>query len=126
MLPGVPVTETFEQLFKAILEDRDVDAFMDCWAGDDDITMWGSDLHERAVGRDAIRALGTQIAGSQHVLRFEWEELRAHDEGDTGWLNASGSLTVDDGERRDYRLTAVFVRRDGRWRWHTFSGSIPD
>jgi hypothetical protein len=125
MLPGVPTKETFQLLLKTILEDRDVDAFMDCWAGDDDITMWGSDLHERAVGREAIRALGTQIAGSQHVLRFEWDETHAHDEGDTGWINASGSLYVD-GERADYRLTTVFVRRDGRWRCHTFSGSIPD
>ena len=125
MLPGVPTQETFQLLFKTILEDRDVDAFMDCWAGDDDVTMWGSDLHERAVGREAIRALGTQIAGSQHVLRFDWDETHAHDEGDTGWINASGSLYVD-GKRADYRLTAVFVRRDGRWRWHTFSGSTPD
>lgn len=121
----MPVTECFQQLFKSILEDRDVGAFMDCWAGDNDVTMWGSDLHERAVGRDAIRALGTQLAGSKHVVRFEWDETRVHDEGDTGWLNASGSLYVDD-DRSDYRLTAVFVRRDGRWRWHTFSGSVPD
>jgi hypothetical protein len=24
-----------------------------------------------------------------------------------------------------YRLAAVFVRRDGRWLWHTYSGSEP-
>jgi hypothetical protein len=24
-----------------------------------------------------------------------------------------------------YRVTAVFVRRDGRWLWHTYSGSEP-
>ena len=41
MLPGVPTQETFRLLFKSILEDRDVDAFMDCWAGDNDVTMWG-------------------------------------------------------------------------------------
>jgi hypothetical protein len=121
----VPVSDCFQQLFKAILDDRDVNAFMDCWAGDADVTMWGSDLHERAVGREAIHALGTQIAGAQHILRYEWDETRIHDEGDTAWLNASGALYVDD-KRADYRLTAVFVRRDGRWRWHTFSGSIPD
>ena len=121
----MPVTQSFEQLFKSILEERNVDAFMDCWASDSDVTMWGSDLHERAVGRDAIRALGTQIAASAHAVRFEWDETRVHDEGDTGWLNATGALYVD-GERSDYRMTAVFVRRDGRWRLHTFSGSIPD
>jgi ketosteroid isomerase-like protein len=121
----MPFTDCFEQLFKSILEDRDVDAFMDCWASDPDVTMWGSDLHERAVGREALRALATQIAGSRHLIKFEWDETRVHDEGDTGWLNASGSMLID-GERGDYRLTAIFVRRDGRWRWHTFSGSVPD
>ena len=121
----MPVTDCFEQLFKSILADRDVNAFMDCWASDPDVTMWGSDLHERAVGREALHALGTQIAGSKHLIKFEWDETRVHDEGDTAWLNASGSILVDS-ERADYRLTAVFVRRDGRWRWHTFSGSIPD
>jgi hypothetical protein len=25
-----------------------------------------------------------------------------------------------------YRLTAVLVRRDGEWRWHTFNGSEPN
>ena len=24
-----------------------------------------------------------------------------------------------------YRLTAAFLRRDGRWLWHTYSGSEP-
>jgi hypothetical protein len=29
-------------------------------------------------------------------------------------------------ERRNYRMTAVFVRTPVGWRWHTFDGSVPD
>ena len=119
------IAETFETLFTSIIQERDVEAFMACWAGDEDVTMWGSDLHERAVGRDAIHKLGTQIAASMHVLEFEWDEVREHEEGDAAWINASGSLHVD-GEPVDYRLTAIFVQRDDGWLWHTFCGSIPD
>ena len=96
-----------------------------CWADDDDVTMWGSDLHERAVGRDAVRKLGTQIAAAPHLIEFEWDEKRVHGEGETAWINASGTVRSD-GKRAGYRLTAIFVRQGERWLWHTFNGSIPD
>ena len=118
-------SETFDALFASILEHRDVDAFMALWAGDDDVTMWGSDLHERAVGGDAIRKLGTQIAAATHVIECEWDDKRVHGEGETAWINASGALVVD-GKRVNYRITAIFVRQGERWLWHTFNGSIPD
>jgi len=50
-------------------------------------------------------------------------------EGDAAWVSAVGELnyTPLDGPRQTgpYRLTAVFVRRDRRWLWHTYSGSEP-
>jgi SnoaL-like domain len=45
-------------------------------------------------------------------------------EGDVAWVNASGTLSVDDAEAA-YQATGVFVRRGGRWLWHTHSGSTP-
>jgi ketosteroid isomerase-like protein len=121
MTPG----ETFDELFHAILEQRDVEAFLALWAEDDEITMWGSDLVERAVGRDELGELATQIAESESVLEFEWDERAEHEEGDVAWVNAAGSLHVDD-RRTDYRITVVLVRRGNDWRVHTFNGSIPD
>src|SRR3954449_13548584 len=100
--------DTFHTLFDTILVRRDVDAFMKLWAVDEDITMWGSDLPERAVGHDEVRALAEGIArGAQ--LTFTWDELRVHDAGDTAWITAAGSLN---GMR--YRLTAILVRRRAR------------
>jgi len=48
-------------------------------------------------------------------------------EGDMAWVNAVGELRVENPDAplkiAPYRITAVFVRRDDAWRWHTFSGS---
>jgi ketosteroid isomerase-like protein len=112
--------DTFHALFESILVQRDVDAFMKLWAVDADVTMWGSDLAERAVGHDQIRALAERLARAQ--ITFTWDELRVHDAGDSAWINAAGSVNG-----MPYRLTAILVRRRAReWKWHTFNGSVPD
>jgi ketosteroid isomerase-like protein len=117
---GTDPLDTFRALFRAIIDDADVDAFMALWAVDEDVTMWGSELAERAVGHDQIRTLAEGIAGAQ--LAFIWDELRVHDAGDTAWINAAGSVNG-----MPYRLTAILVRRRAReWKWHTFNGSVPE
>jgi uncharacterized protein (TIGR02246 family) len=105
--------------------ERDADAFVALWADDAQITMWGSDLDERGFGTDEIEALGEAIVINPFALVFEWGERRVQVEGDVAWVNASGTLSVD-GTTRAYRVTAVLVRRDGRWLWHTFNGSEPN
>jgi hypothetical protein len=42
------------------------------------------------------------------------------------WLTAEGTyrLSTDD-ERKPYRVTAVFERRQGKWLWQLFSGAEP-
>jgi len=120
------VAAAFARLFEAATETRDLDAFMDVWLVDEpSVTMWGSDLGERAVGHEAIRALGEQIVTAKEELRFVWDELQIHERGQLAWVNASGAIEVD-GTRRPYRLTAVLERTFAGWRWHTFNGSIPD
>jgi ketosteroid isomerase-like protein len=53
-----------------------------------------------------------------------------HVEGTAAWVNATGTVTLRGDAANDrtlpYRVTAVFVRRDGRWRWHTHHGSEPN
>ena len=97
---------------------------MALWADDDEITMWGSDEDERAVGSAQIRALADAIVALQSQLSFAWHERRVYEDGDVAWINARGTFTLD-GRESPYRTTAVLVRRDGRWRWHTHSGSEP-
>jgi ketosteroid isomerase-like protein len=119
-MAGTDPLDTFNAFFTTILDDADVDAFMDLWAPDADVTMWGSDLPERAHGRGEIRVLAEDLAGAN--LTFAWDELRVHEAGDTAWVNAAGTAN-----RAPYRLTVVLVRRRaGEWKVHTFNGSIPD
>jgi ketosteroid isomerase-like protein len=118
--------QTFAAFIATVLEERNADAAMDFWADDADVTMWGSDLPERAVGRDAVRELLVRIAGSRSRLGFRWDEQRVHTIGEVAWLNAAGAITVNGTAPTPYRLTIVFVYVDGTWKIHTFNGSVPD
>lgn len=111
---------TFRAALSALLHDCDVDGFMALWAADDDITLWGSELHERDHGPAQIRAHARAIVDSENELRFDWDETLVHVEGDAAWVRAAGAANGT-----PYRLTVVLVRRDGEWRLHTFSGSEP-
>ena len=96
------------------------------WAADDDITMWGSDEDERATGPEEVHALargGRRVAERARLSSGRTSACGV--EGDVAWVNARGTLWVN-GESSPYRVTAVLVRRDGSWLWHTHSGSEPN
>jgi ketosteroid isomerase-like protein len=123
------ILAAFDALFEQLTVDRDAAAATALFAGDKDIWMSGSDLPELAIGSEAIAELHRGVASSTYTLTFNWERRTVHREGDVAWVNAGGSLLVHsrDGEptTMPYRITAVLVRRDGVWRWHTFNGSEP-
>jgi SnoaL-like domain len=113
---------TFHEFFRVATDTRDLAAFAALWAVDPTITMWGSDLGERAVGIDEVRALGEAVMTSADELRFVWEDVDVYERGYVAWVNASGTLNGE----TPYRATAVLVRTPIGWRFHTFNGSIPD
>lgn len=124
------VLRAFDALFETLTVQRDAEAGVALFAGDADVVMWGSDEAEEAVGRAAIAELHRGIAASQADVTFRWDARHVHVEGDAAWVNAAGTVTIARPggavpRTGPYRLTAVFVRRDGTWRWHTFSGSEP-
>lgn len=122
------VLAAFDALVTAATVDRDPDAVVAMFV-DGAIWFAGSDLHEHASTKEGLRAIMATLAASTTRLRFEWTRRQAEVSGDVAWVNASGrvAITVPEGETSvPYRATAVLLRRDGRWRWHTFSGSIPD
>lgn len=118
------VLAVFDALLDAATKGRDAGAAAALFAQDEDVTMWGSEEPEQALGPQAVRALLDAIVASEASLEFGWEERRVRVEGDAAWLNAAGSFTLD-GATSAYRATAVFVRREGRWLLHTFNGSEP-
>jgi ketosteroid isomerase-like protein len=124
-MAGPDPLETFDALYRAACDERNAPAAVALWAADDDITMWGSDEDERATGPEEVHALVEAVAASPNDLGLEWEDKRVRIEGDVAWVNAQGMLWVN-GESSPYRVTAVLVRRDGSWLWHTHSGSEPN
>jgi len=117
--------QTFTAFFTTVLEERNADAAMDFWADDADVTMWGPDLPERAVGRAEVHELLPRIASSRTQLVFRWDEQRVHTVGDIAWLNAAGTVTVNNTVPAPFRLTIVFTYADGTWKIHTFNGGVP-
>jgi ketosteroid isomerase-like protein len=118
------VLDAFAALYRLVCEERDADGAIALWAEDEDIALFGSEESEAAVGQAAVRAQIDAIARSASDISFAWDEQKVHVEGAAAWVSASGTLTVD-GRRSAYRTTGMFVRRDGRWLWHTHSGSEP-
>jgi uncharacterized protein (TIGR02246 family) len=115
------------ELFRRAAGD-DPDAVAALFCDDADITFWGSDAPEAAVGPEAVRALTSAVVEALEEVAVEWDEERVHVAGDTAWVNAAGRFrgrTAEGSVDIPYRLTAVLVRRDGAWRWHTFNGSEP-
>ena len=96
------VLEAFDGLFEALLTRGDPHEAMSRFA-DGDVIFWSAAAQCRASTRTG--------------------------EGEAAWVSAIGhfSHTPADGPPNSgpYRVTAVFVRRDGRWLWHTYSGSEP-
>jgi ketosteroid isomerase-like protein len=116
--------DVFASLYRLLCEERDAEAAIALWAADADIALFGSEESDAAVGPTAVHAHLVAIAASKSEISFAWHEQQGHVEGDAAWVNASGTVTVN-GRRSAYHVTGVFVRRDGRWVWHTHSGSEP-
>ena len=80
-------------------------------------------------GPGELRAFAEEIAQSERSLRFEWQQRQVRVEGDVAWVTALGEVAFEGADstgRVPDRVTAVIVRRDGRWLWHTRHGSAPD
>lgn len=122
------VLAAFDDLDRA-LERCDRAAVEALWVTDEDLTFWGSAAPETAVGRDGLRELLDLLDGVPGSFSLTWGARRVRVSGDVAWVNAEGVATWErPGERvarPAYRLTAILVRRGGRWLWHTHHGSEP-
>jgi ketosteroid isomerase-like protein len=124
------VLAAFEQLFDVLVGRRDAEAGTRLFVNDSNTVMWGSEHGERATGHAEIGALHRGIAEFAGELSFRWHHRHAQVDGDVAWVNADGEVSVASAgaapRTTPYRLTAVLVRRQGKWRWHTFNGSEPN
>jgi uncharacterized protein (TIGR02246 family) len=130
----LPVTDetdvlaSFDGIYAAACDARDVTALLAYFAPDDDISWWGSGGSEQFAGPEGFRRFAEYITHVQGQISFEWDERKARIEDDVAWVNALGLASVVTGSAKEsipYRVTMVFLRRDGRWLLHTYHGSEP-
>ncbi|MFL5792197.1 MAG: YybH family protein [Actinomycetota bacterium] len=107
----------------------DVDAVLEGFTDDPDLTLWRSAEAEHAIGPQELRSFATWMAGLAGSFTIDYTEHRVTVEGPVAWVNAAGTATWDDGagevKHMPHRVTAVFRLVGGRWRCHTRNGSQP-
>jgi uncharacterized protein (TIGR02246 family) len=123
------VLATMDALYARAAQ-KDAEGLIELFAEDPDITFWGSEADEQALGPDHLREFMAELCASPTSFEFRWQDRRVRIEGDVAWVNAVGTCewSTPDGERgtMPYRVTGVFVRRGGHWLWHTHNGSEPN
>ncbi len=107
----------------------DVDAVLEGFTDDPDLTLWRSAEAEHAIGPQELRSFATWMAGLAGSFTIDYTEHRVTVDGLVAWVNAAGTATWDDGagevKHMPHRVTAVFRLVGGRWRCHTRNGSQP-
>ena len=121
------VLDTHETFWQAYAR-RDLDLrFSVCG---DDVTFFGTGLHERAVGKAQYRAMnqkGVEQYPEPFTIETLWRTVRvlsgmAWVECDTLWIQHTGGITI----KEVVRITTIFDRRDGKWCVVHVHGSEPD
>jgi ketosteroid isomerase-like protein len=81
----------------------------------DEVLILGTDPAEVWRGKDEnLRVFRAQIEEWGGGIPLDSGDPEAFVEGDAGWGYDEGHFQGPDGDLR-FRLTSVFVRRDGRW-----------
>ncbi|MBP7515370.1 MAG: nuclear transport factor 2 family protein [Flavobacteriales bacterium] len=96
----------------------------------EDVTFFGTALHERAVGKTRYRAMnqkGVDEYPHTFTIQYIWLECRIW--GDTAWVEGDTSWIMGHGEastRDIVRQTTILKREGARWWVAHVHGSDPD
>lgn len=110
----------------ALLAARDEAIVGEIWSPG--FRLVGSEQGEVAADRGRLENLFRMLFARPVRYSFDFAVFEVDRHGDVAWLFAEGDLVAEGGEHKQrfpYRLTAVFVRKDGDWQWRLFSGSEP-
>jgi ketosteroid isomerase-like protein len=107
---------------------RNVNGIMELFAVSPEALVIGSKAGKIARGTDELRELFRTIVSAETNTRFDWKSYTVHSEGDVAWLFALADLVHESPEqtsRVPYRMTGLFLRQNGRWKWVQYHGSEP-
>jgi len=94
----------------------DVDWLSTLLSTSDGTLTIGTDAAEWWEGAQIRDRWLAQLAAGASGARMTATRLRAHEEGDVGWVADEPQVVLPDGTRLTMRSTAVFHREDGEWR----------
>lgn len=89
----------------------------------EDTLVIGSDGAEWLYGLEALEVSAAQASATEYSLRIH--RVDAHEDGHVGWAAADTTADFADGPTADFRITAVFILRDGVWRVIQWHASVP-
>jgi len=118
------VRATVEAFFDA-LANRRFEALIAAFAEDPDVALFGSEVSEVVVGRDALAQFLNRLCARRFGPRFT---LGRHDvsmAGSIAWLTAPARVAIGEAVADPYRITLVLERRADRWLIVLFNGSEP-
>ena len=93
-----------------------------------DAIIYGSEAADIYIGHAEVLRHFADVMGKPHTVRHAWDRLDIVSNGDTGWFSAYGPAMVGrDGVETPLpvRVSGVFIRRDGQWRWTFLHVSEP-
>jgi uncharacterized protein (TIGR02246 family) len=117
------------QAFADCWAEWNMDGFLDLFAPDADVVVFGSGADEQRLGRAEIREQLIRDWSQLESLtvEFGWHSVSAA--GPVAWVATELVLhaVMDDGVEKSFRgrLTAVLEKRAGRWIWMQSHFSLP-
>ena len=111
------VRATLQKLTDAF-RNRDLKAFLESFAPDADVLLYGTGADEKRIGPEQIR---TQVErdwaqSESAAMRFDWTSVSAA--GPVAWAAVDGAFTFRAGGQEGTipaRVSFVLEKRDGRW-----------
>ena len=111
-----PVLEQFLRDMIGALEASDIGFLERTTSQEEGVVAIGSDPAEVAEGYDQIiPLLRSSTPEGELRIRARIDDVKAYEEGDTGWGHGRGSFETD-GKSVGVRFTAVLHREDGEWK----------
>lgn len=109
---------TIFQKLTSAYERRNIKEFLDCFASDDDVVLYGTGADEKRIGLEQIRAqVERDWAQTESIsMTFSWISISAA--GPIAWAAIDGTFDFRaDGQegRLPARVSFVLERRDDHW-----------
>jgi len=111
------VTATLERLTNAYAK-RDITGFLECFASDADVVLFGTGADEKRIGREQIRTQAERdwAQSESSAISFAWASVSAA--GSVAWAALDGAFEFRvEGNDMELpaRVSVVFEKRGGAW-----------